>query len=588
LKSLTRYLPNRFDIQTQWPHLNGLSLADPDPAGSDPIELIIGADLFGSLILDGVRKGAADEPIAQNTVLGWIISEPTAQPRLLLQQSIGVHYSSVVDDLNQTLRRFWEIEEVPAPSKLSPEEQACDDHFNSTHSRTSEGRYVIRFPFKTGPPINIGESRHIALQHYLRTESRLKTDSSKSAEYHNFLKEYSDLRHMQRVSKPDEFNDSTQIVYIPHHAVFRANSLTTRTRVVFNASSRTSNGTSLNDHLHPGPKLQKDLAAVILRWRTFRYVYFADVAKMYRQIIVDPRDRDYQRIFWRPSPTSQVEAYRLCTVTYGMTSAPYLALKVMNQLVTDEGASFPLANPIVDRQMYVDDFIFGADDKVLARQARDQVVSLLQRGGFVLRKWASNLSELLDDIEANDHGLAQSRELREDKSLKILGLTWKPDRDIFQFAVTLSGPPGNTKRKVLSDIAKFFDPLGWATPVIIRAKILIQQLWIVKCDWDEVVPPKLFEVWQHYHAHLQQLERVTIPRWTQLDHHVLQRELHGFSDASTRASTRARSSCVPSCRHGGRNGLGPSSCRKIQSRSRQNNERPTTRAICSSATRTAH
>jgi len=189
--------------------------------------------------------------------------------------------------------------------------------------------------------------------------------------------------------------------------------------------------------------------------------------------------------------------------------------------------------------MYVDDFIFGADDKVLARQTRDQIVSLLQRGGFVLRKWASNLSELLDGIEASDHGLAQSLDLREDESLKILGLTWKPDRNIFQFAVTLSGPPSNTKRKVLSDIAKFFDPLGWATPVIIRAKILMQRLWIVKCDWDEVVPPRLFEVWQHYHAHLQKLEEVTIPRWTQLGHHVLHRELHGFSDASTKAYAAA-------------------------------------------------
>ncbi|XP_029161713.1 uncharacterized protein LOC114933355 [Nylanderia fulva] len=186
LKSLTRYLPNRLDIPEQWPHLNGLSLADPDPAGSDPIEIIIGADLFGSLILDGVRKGAVDEPIAQNTALGWIISGPIAQLRPLSQSSIGVHHCSVTDDLNQTLRRFWEIEEIPASSKITSEEKACDDHFNSTHSRNSEGRYIVRLPFKHGPPLNIGESRHSALQSYLRTESRIKTDSSKSSEYHNF------------------------------------------------------------------------------------------------------------------------------------------------------------------------------------------------------------------------------------------------------------------------------------------------------------------------------------------------------------------------------------------------------------------
>ncbi|XP_018401827.1 PREDICTED: uncharacterized protein LOC108778994 [Cyphomyrmex costatus] len=211
----------------------------------------------------------------------------------------------------------------------------------------------------------------------------------------------------------------------------------------------------------------------------------------------------------------------------------------MNQFANDEGASFSLATSVVDRQMYVDDFIFSADDKVLARQTCEQVVSLLKRGRFTLRKWASNLSELLDDIEATDHGLAQSRDLREDKSLKILGLSWKPDRDIFQFAVTIPGPPGDTKRRILSDIAKFFDPLGWATPVIIRAKILMQRLWIAKCDWDEVAPPNLLEAWRQYHSHLLQQEEVTIPRWTQLGHHVLHLELHGFSDASTKAYAAA-------------------------------------------------
>lgn len=110
-----------------------------------------------------------------------------------------------------------------------------------------------------------------------------------------------------------------------------------------------------------GPKLQTELPSVILQWRQFRYVYSADVAKMYRQILVDSRDTDYQRILWRPTPSSP-EDYRLVTVTYGTTSAPYLALRVLQQLASDKGSSFPLALPILKRQIYVDDFIFGADD----------------------------------------------------------------------------------------------------------------------------------------------------------------------------------------------------------------------------------
>lgn len=79
----------------------------------------------------------------------------------------------------------------------------------------------------------------------------------------------------------------TQCVFIPHHPVIRESSATTRLRVVFNVSSVTSNGSSLNDHLLAGPKLQTELPAVILQWRKFTYVYTADVTKMYRQIRVE-------------------------------------------------------------------------------------------------------------------------------------------------------------------------------------------------------------------------------------------------------------------------------------------------------------
>lgn len=88
---------------------------------------------------------------------------------------------------------------------------------------------------------------------------------------------------------------------------------------------------------------------------------------MYRQIRIDERDADYQRILWRSSPSSPIAEYRLLTVTYGTASAPYQALRVLKQLAHDEGASYPLAVPVLNQQTYVDDCLFGADDKILAR-----------------------------------------------------------------------------------------------------------------------------------------------------------------------------------------------------------------------------
>ena len=138
---------------------------------------------------------------------------------------------------------------------------------------------------------------------------------------------------------------TAQIVYLPHHLVLKESSATTKIRVVFNASSLTSNNTSLNTHLHVGPRILNDLVSIILNWRSPRFVYMADIEKMFRQILVDPRDCNYQRILWC-SPDNRVVAYRLLTVTYGLACAPYLANNVIRQLARDERDRFPLAKGI--------------------------------------------------------------------------------------------------------------------------------------------------------------------------------------------------------------------------------------------------
>lgn len=165
------------------------------------------------------------------------------------------------------------------------------------------------------------------------------------------------------------------MVYIPHYAVVRESSSTTKLRVVFNAScKRFRDRTSLNDHLLIGPKLQTDLAAIILRWRQWCYVYTADIAKMFRQILVNPLNTDFQRILWRPNKDLAVKHFRLFTVTYGLASALYLAMRVLKQLATDDGHAFPKAAAIIESSLYVDDILFGGDDMDGLRDTRNQLI----------------------------------------------------------------------------------------------------------------------------------------------------------------------------------------------------------------------
>ena len=298
---------------------------------------------------------------------------------------------------------------------------------------------------------------------------------------------------------------TAQIVYLPHHPVLRESSSTTTLRVVFNASSLTSNNTSLNTHLHVGPRILNGLDSIILNWRSSRFVYMADIEKMFRQILVDPRDCNYQRILWC-SPDNRVVAYRLLTVTYGLVCAPYLANKVIRQLASDEGERFLLAKGILERKIYVDDVLFGANTKVLAKEKRVQVSQLLESGGFYLRKWASNDSELLENCPFGKHERAIEFPLTEDVQLKVLGLFWDPKTDSFLFKVSPYAIEIATKRVVLSLISKLYDPMGWLAPVIVVAKLLMQELWLRKLDWDERLPDDLQGQWFDYHNTLNNLE----------------------------------------------------------------------------------
>ena len=88
----------------------------------------------------------------------------------------------------------------------------------------------------------------------------------------------------------------SNIYYLPHHTVFKQSSLTTKLRVVFDGSSKTTNGLSLNDILLVGPNVQQDLFSILLRFRIHKYVLIADIEKMYRQIRVAEGDCHYQRI----------------------------------------------------------------------------------------------------------------------------------------------------------------------------------------------------------------------------------------------------------------------------------------------------
>ncbi|XP_046145719.1 uncharacterized protein LOC114882021 [Osmia bicornis bicornis] len=432
------------------------------------------------------------------------------------------------DSTNRLLRRFWEVEELHEQPPLSPEERECERHFRETHSRDETGRYSVHLPFKLDPSLALKPCRSTALKLLLSCERRLASNEAWRDKYSQFMEEYAALDHMEAVP---ESAVQDPAYYLPHHAVVKRYDPSGKIRVVFNASFRTATGSSLNDCLMPGPKLQSDLWMILTRWRLFRVVFTSDIVKMFRQIRVHHTDADWTRILWRSRPDQPVQDFRLKTVTYGTACAPFLALRVLVQLAEDEEERFPLGAVAIRRHSYVDDILAGADDEKAALELRRQVISILQSGGFDLSKWASNKPSLQEAEEF------QTCVFQDYPGVSTLGVVWRPNTDTFSLRVLppLNEPTRYTKRRILSEVASLFDPLGWAAPVLIFAKILMQDLWIIGAEWDEDLPEQLLSAWETFRSKLSQLDALAIPRWTNYSADIAQLELHGFCDASQRA-----------------------------------------------------
>jgi len=155
---------------------------------------------------------------------------------------------------------------------------------------------------------------------------------------------------------------------------------------------------SLNDILQVGPTVQQDLYSIVLRFRTHRVCFTADIAKMYHQIVVHPEDRDLLRILWRYSPEEPIQEYRLTTVTHGTSSAPFLATRCLRKLADDNQGQYPRATQVLSNDVYVDDLLSETSTLEVAIKVQQDISSLLQTAGLTLRKWACNNSTFLNTI----------------------------------------------------------------------------------------------------------------------------------------------------------------------------------------------
>ncbi|GFS68838.1 integrase catalytic domain-containing protein [Trichonephila clavipes] len=458
-------------------------LADDKFNIPDRIDMLLGAEIFYELLKPGKFYCGNSHLVLQNTVFRYVVSGSVDQVT-----ENRVHCGLIVnDDLNKTLKKFWEIEGVHIEPKVDTEVFLCEDHFVRTHRRNCEGRYVVSMSLNKDPSC-LGNSKYIAIRRLNSLWKRLSRDSRYLSLYAEFLKDYEELGHLERVV---ESSEPPTHYYIPHHGILHPEKLTTKLRIVFNGSSPTTTGISLNDILLKG-EVKEDVFETISRFRRHKFVFTTDIQKMYRQILINPDQHDLQRITWKHGLDAEILTYRLKTVTYGLSNAPFLAIRTLQQLAKDEKSRFPLASETLLYDTNMDDIVSRAPDLETAQQLQSQLKDALQSCGMNLHKWSSNSPELLNSSLSSDVDHSFSTNI--DLSVKTLEISWKPFEDCFVF----------------------------------------KQLWQCKLDWDYVLPNSIANEWREFVTTLKCIEEVKINRFIMADNNV-RIVLQGFADASEAA-----------------------------------------------------
>ncbi|XP_054276847.1 uncharacterized protein LOC128995847 [Macrosteles quadrilineatus] len=378
--------------------VNSYVLADPMFHLPGGIDVLLGGSLFLLMLTQAVHNLGPNLPSLIGSHFGFLVMGD-APCAIKLDDDTSSHMSTMllaVNDieLHNSIQRFWHQEEPSVASKQSDEDKMCEEHFLSTHSRDQSGRYCVRLPFKTEHPA-LGNSVFAAEKRLHALQKKFKAQPQFKSLYFDFMSDYSSSGHMELAHNVDL---SSPHYYLPHHGVLKESSSTTKLGTVFDASAKTSNGTSLNDILLTGRKMQTNICDLLLMFRTHSVVFSCDIRQMYRQIKVHPEDQRFQYILWHTRPDQPPSTFRLTTVTYGVNCSPYLAIRTLHQLANDEGDSFPEAAEILRIQTFVDDVISGGDSEEEALRLQRQLIALLARGGFELRKWTSNSSRLLLDL----------------------------------------------------------------------------------------------------------------------------------------------------------------------------------------------
>ncbi|XP_055605793.1 uncharacterized protein LOC129753966 [Uranotaenia lowii] len=518
------------ELSAQFPHLQGLPIRDYENIRP---KMLIGNDNLFVTVIQKIREGPPGAPIAAKCRLGWSIYGATGKGKI--QSSFHIDECTCDRELHDLVKQHFQDEsrswqKVHRP--LSIEEERAYGILKATTKRVGE-RFETGLLWKFDD-FEFPNSRPMAERRHQCLERRMKKNPVIGESVRRQMIEYVEKGYIHLATDEElDDMDPRRVWYLPLGVVINPKK-PSKIRIFCDAAAKVD-GISLNTMLIPGPDMLTSLPQVLFGFREKCIAICADLREMFHQVKIRKEDCNSQRILWRSDPSKSFQTYIMNVATFGSSCSPSSVQFVKNLNAREYAHGYPLAAEAIIDHHYVDNWMDSADTVEEAAKLASEVKHVHGKGGFQIHNWLSNSEMFLQLIGAKIATEEKNINLDTDSTKRVLGMLWRPTEDVFIFAAAPVCEVHPTKRDVLRIVMSLFDPLGFLSFFIIHGKIIIQDLWRSKTDWDTKIPHQIHRKWLEWTDRFKDLENVRINRYyfgklsSQLSESI---QLHILCDAS--------------------------------------------------------